>query len=341
MHVCALTRGGPLAADLQRAGVPHAVIGKRWKADPFAFSRLRKHIAMLKPDLVQTWLFAAGAYGRTAARSAGVRHLVHSERCVDRWKSFWQWSTDRRLAHGTDRIVANSRGVREFCIEHRLPAEKIDVIPNAVATSRPSDVSRDALLDELGIPSNARLIGTIGRLWPQKRVKDLIWAYELVVTLHPAARLLVIGDGPQRRQLERFALLSSDLDRVRFLGERNDVWRIMPHLDVLWNGAGYEGMPNSVMEAMAASVPVVATDIPGNRDLILHGETGYLVPIASRADYGRVTDRILANPALARQLGEAGRRRVAQEFTIEQMVGRYVQIYEEILGGKTTDKSGG
>ena len=114
-------------------------------------------------------------------------------------------------------------------------------------------------------------------------MKDLIWAADLLRVLHDNLRLLVIGDGPERSMLERFASLASDLDHIRFLGHRDDVWRIMPHLDVLWNGSGYEGQSNAVMEAMAAGVPVVASDIPANRELVVHGETGFLVPIAGRA----------------------------------------------------------
>ncbi|MBN1851806.1 MAG: glycosyltransferase [Pirellulales bacterium] len=331
IHVCAMTRGGPLEKDLLEAGIPTTVLGKRWKADPVTFWRLRKIIRDLQPDLVQTWLFAAGSYGRLAARSCGVRHLIHTERCVDRWKSDWQWMVDRQLARSTDRLIANARGVRDYCVQHGLPANKIDLIPNAVPKARPSDQDREALLDTLDIPHDARLIGAIGRLWPQKRIKDLIWAYELVVLLHPNARLLIIGDGPERAGLERYTRLVSSTEHVRFLGERSDVWRILPHLDVLWQGSDYEGMPNAVLEAMAAGVPVVATDIPGHREMIVSGETGYLVPIAGRADYGRATDRILSDPDHARQLGKQGQRSVEQEFTVGRMVDRYGQLYRKLL----------
>ena len=95
--------------------------------------------------------------------------------------------------------------------------------------------------------------------------------------------MLVIGDGPERRQLERYARLASDLDHIRFLGERGDVWRIMPHLDVLWNGSENRGLSIAILEAMAAGVPVVASDTPCNRELVVEGETGFLIPLGSRA----------------------------------------------------------
>jgi glycosyltransferase involved in cell wall biosynthesis len=332
VHVCALTRDGPLKAEFRAAGIPTAIIGKRMKVDPITFTRLVRHIRHLQPDIVHTWIFAAGSYGRVAARLAGVKHIVAGEYCVDRWKSAWQWIVDRRLARHTDRFVANSPAIRDYCVEHGLSADRFFVIPNGVAPARPSDVLRAELLHELQCPQDARLIGVVGRLWPQKRVKDLIWAADLLRVLHNNLRLLVIGDGPERATLERFARLASDLDHIRFLGHRDDVWRIMPHLDVLWNGSGYEGQPNAVMEAMAAGVPVVASDIPGNRELIIHGETGFLVPIAGRAARARSTDQIFTDLALGARLGAAARERMLEHFSIEQNVERHAQLYREVLG---------
>ena len=331
VHICALTRGGPYEKELRESGLPYTVVGKRWKADPLAFWRLKDHIARLRPDLVHTWLFAAGAYGRVAASAAGVKHLIAGERCVDRWKSAWQWSVDRRLAARTSRITANTTAVRDYCVAHGLPAERFVVIANGIPPAPPSDISRATLLDELGLPSGVRLLGAIGRLWPQKRLKDLIWTFELVHVLHEDARLIVIGDGPLRRQLERYAQLVSARERVMFLGHRDDVWRIMPHLDFVWQASEYEGMSNTILEAMAAGRPVIASDIPGHRDLIVDQQTGYLVPIGDRAEFTRAAHAILGDAALAARLGSAGRQRVISQFPVEAMIDRHEQLYSQVL----------
>jgi glycosyltransferase involved in cell wall biosynthesis len=331
VHLCALTRGGPLAAEFRAAGLPTEIIGKRLKADPVALARLARHIARLRPDLVHTWNFAAGSYGRVAARAVGIKHIVAGEYCVDRWKSTWQWIVDRRLARHTDRYVVNSAAIRGYCAEHGLPAEKFTVIDNGVEPARASDVTRCQLLDVLKCPADARLIGVVGRLWPQKRVKDLIWAADLLRVLHDNLRLLVIGDGPERSTLHRFARLASDLDHIRFLGHRDDMWRIMPHLDVFWNGSLYEGQSNAMMEAMAAGVPVVASDIPGNRELVVHGETGFLVPIAGRAARARATDQIFNDPALAARLGTAAKQRMVEHFSLDESVRRHVRLYSDLI----------
>ncbi|MGH7194049.1 MAG: glycosyltransferase [Candidatus Saccharimonadales bacterium] len=330
-HVCVLTRSGPFEQDLRRAGVPVTLIDKPHKLDPAAFWRLKRHVASLRPDLVHTWLFAANSYGRAAALRAGVRLIVAGERCVDPWKSWHELAIDRWLARRTDRIVVNSSGVRDFYVRHGLPAEKFVMIPNGIVPAEAAHISRHELLTELGLPPNARLIGAVGRLWPQKRLKDLIWAADLLKVIRDDVHLLIIGEGPHRRRLERYRRQVRIEDKVHFLGHRSDVPRLMRHFDVLLLGSEYEGMPNVVMEAMMAGVPVVATDIPGSRDLVIKGKTGFLVPVGDRAAFARQTKKLLDDGDLARRLGAAGHERVLSEFTVERMVARHVELYRELL----------
>ena len=335
VHVCALTRGGPLAESLNAAGIPLTVIGKRRKIDPAAYGRLRQHIRRLAPDIVHTWIFAANAYGRWAAFGAGVRHVLAGERCVDPWKRWHELAIDRHLAQRTQRIITNSNGVREFYVRQGLPAEKFVVIPNGVSPWEPSTGgTRAALLAELGLPSDIRLLAAVNRLWPQKRIKDLIWAADLLKVVRDDVHLLIVGDGPQRWRLERYRDQCELGDRVHFLGERNDVPQLLPHLDGLWLGSEYEGQSNAIMEAMAAGVPVVATDIPGNRDLVVHGETGYLVPIGDRAGFARWTLALLNDTELARRLGHSAKQRMLSEFSVEKMISRHAELYERVFGEK-------
>jgi glycosyltransferase involved in cell wall biosynthesis len=332
VHVAVLTHTGPLESVLRSAGIPVTVIGKRWKFDPFSYSRLRRHIATLKPDIVHTWLFAANAYGRQAAASAGVRHILAGERCVDPWKSAWQLMIDRRLARVTERIVTNSSGVVEFYATRGLPAEKFVVIPNGIAQPTIDEpLTREQLLTELQLPPNARLIGAVGRLWPQKRIKDLIWAADLLKSTRDDTHLLIIGDGPQRSRLIRYRDQVEIADRVHFLGERSDVPRLMPHFDALWLASEYEGQSNAILEAMIAGVPVIATDIAGNRDLVVDGETGYLVPVGDRFEFTRRTHWLLDDESLRQKLGQASRHRATTHFTVEQMVSRHSQLYQSLL----------
>jgi len=341
VHVAVLTHTGPLEGELREAEIPVTVIGKRWKLDPLCYWRLQRYIRGLAPDVVHTWLFAANAYGRQAAASVGVKHLVAGERCVDPWKGGWQLTIDRWLAGKTDRIATNSTGVKEFYVSRGLPAEKFVVIPNGMTIDGSGTATRrEELLAELKLPAGARLIGAVGRLWPQKRVKDLIWAADLLKTTREDTHLLIVGDGPQRQRLERFRDQSLIADRVHFLGERDDVPRLMPHFDVLWLGSEYEGQSNAILEAMAAGVPVIATDIAGNRDLVVDGTTGYLVPVGDRFEFTRRTHWLLDDEALRQRMGEAGRQRVLTEFTVEKMVERHAGMYRAMVSGSKFQVSG-
>jgi glycosyltransferase involved in cell wall biosynthesis len=331
VHVCVLTHSGPLEDDLREAGIPITHIHKRWKIDPFAYLRLKREIQRLKPDIVHTWLFAANSYGRQAAIAAGVKHVVAGERCVDPWKTFVQLSIDRALARRTERIVTNSTGVSEFYASKGLPREKFVVIPNGITALPAPPATRGELLTELGLPAHARLIGAVGRLWPQKRIKDLIWAVDLLKCIRDDVHLLIIGDGPQRWRLARFSAQCGNQDNVHFLGERDDVPRIMPHLDCLWLASSYEGQSNAIMEAMLAGAPVVATDIPGNRDLVVDGQTGYLVGVGDRGAFAQKAQLLLNDETLRQRLGQAGRARMEREFTVEKMVVRHAELYRQLV----------
>jgi glycosyltransferase involved in cell wall biosynthesis len=339
VHVAVLTHTGPLEDQLRQADIPVTPMGKRWKVDPPAYWRLKRLMLELKPDIVHTWLFAANAYGRQAACAAGVKHIVAGERCVDPWKGPLHLAIDRWLANRTERIVTNSSGVREFYVSRGLPAGKFAVIPNGVGPFDPGQAAtREALLAELNLPSDARLIGAIGRLWPQKRVKDLIWAADLLKSARDDSHLLVIGDGPQRWRLARYRDQNEVADRVHLLGERSDVPRFLAHLDCLWLASEYEGQSNAIMEAMSAGVPVVATDIPGNRDLVVPGQTGYLVPVGDRAAFTSLTHRLLDDRDLAARLGAAGRERMLAEFSVERMIERHAQLYRELVANSAAGR---
>ena len=333
VHVCLLTRAGPLQPILAAHEIPVHEIHKSWKIDPGAYWRLRRYIRELRPDLVHTWLFAANSYGRQAAIAAGVPHLVAGERCADRWKARHEFTIDRHLARRTDRLVTNSSGVRDFYVEHGLPEEKFEIIPNGIACrAQPHQPAPTGTLrNEIGVDGAARIIGCVGRLWPQKRQKDLIWAAHILDELRGDVHLVLVGDGPQRWRLERYARQLEFDHRTHFLGERADVAPMLPQFDCVWLGSGYEGQSNAILEAMAAGRPVVATDIPGNRDLVVPETTGYLVPVGDAAAFAHRTHAILEDETLCKRLGAAGHERVLHEFSVTRMVERHLALYDNLI----------
>ncbi|MDR0703459.1 MAG: glycosyltransferase [Planctomycetaceae bacterium] len=374
VEVIVLTRSGAFAEELTEANIPTTLIGKRLKFDPFAFNRLKHEIKTFQPDLVHTWLFAANAYGRKAAIDCGVPHIVAGERCVDLWKRWYHFYIDRWLARKTDRIATNSEGVKDFYVQHGLPAEKFVVIPNAVLppeTIMTSSVSVSAMefLKEIGVTNfepdgdyvpilhseydserktflpvvpelrfrkTPFIIGIVARLWQQKRIKDLLWVFETLKFINLNFHAIIIGDGPERDLLLRLRDQWELSDRVHFLGQRNDVPRFMANVDLLLNASAYEGQSNSILEAMAMGIPVIATDIPGNRDLVLDGVTGLLVPDSGadfrcrRRTFVEKTLLLLEDSELRKTMGIAAKTRIAEHFSLEQMIRQYIELYQTL-----------
>ena len=328
VHVILLTRDGPRSERLRGAGIPVNVIGKRFKADPGALLRLRRELRRLKPDIVHTWLFAANSFGRAAARWAKVPRIMASERCVDPWKTDAHFWIDRQLAKFTEAITTNSAGVQDFYARQGIDPNLFRIIRNGIEAPTANSIDRDEALSRLGVAGDHKLILAVGRLWPQKRYRDLIWSGELIATLREDTTLVIIGDGPQRGELLRHRDAVTVPQRVRFAGARNDVAELLPHADLFWIGSEYEGQSNAVIEAMQAGVVVIASDIPGNRDLVIDNQTGRLVPLGDTADFVRQSHDVLENAAEAKRLREAAARRIATEFSVESMVQNHVELYQ-------------
>ena len=277
INVVCLTRGGPYAESIQQAGIPVTILGKRLKGDPRALWKLKALIKEQQPDIVHSWLFAANAYARLAVSGKQRPKVVVSERCVDSWKSRWQLWLDRRLIARTDAMVANSHSVADFYAQQGVPRSLMHVIPNGIAVSSSEPLDRPSLLKELKLPADAKLVACVGRLAKQKCVGDLLWGIQVLRQADPRAYLLIIGDGPERDDLVERARNLECTDHVRFVGHREDADRILPLVDAYWLASAFEGMSNSLMEALSLGIPAIATDIPPNRELITHGKHGYLV----------------------------------------------------------------
>jgi glycosyltransferase involved in cell wall biosynthesis len=334
VEVAALTRLGPLEGDLKDAGIPVNAIGKRLKVDPFALGRLVRLMKSKQFDVVQTWIFAANVYGRIAAQRAKVPVVVTAEMAVDLWKGKAQLAIDRRLAAWTDRVVGNSDAVVDFYRKAGIPPDRLAMIPSGIADEEPPVVDPAAVRAEFGFPSDAPLAIFAGRLAEQKAVDDLIRACDLLQHVEPNLRTLIVGDGPLR---DRLRMLSNSFtldDRVKFLGHRDDVPRLLAASDILVLPSLYEGLPNVVLEAMRFRKPVVATRAPGTTEVVVDGITGRLVPLHDPPALARAIRDLARDPEGSRRLGEAGRARVEAEFRASKMVERFGVLYEAIARAK-------
>jgi glycosyltransferase involved in cell wall biosynthesis len=334
VHVCALRRAGPLAEEFRAGGVPLTLIDERGTLDLHAFWQLRTLMARLRPDLIHAWTSAVNPLTQVVGHLCGVRRWVINGRSDAGLNGWVRRNLDRALPPYSRSIVVSNGDAREVCTRLGVSQEDLHVIPHGVAVPDPPSSTRRQFLAQMGLPQEARVVGWVGRLAPEKRLKDAIWAADLLKVIRDDVYLLVIGEGPLRDQLRRFRDKVLIRDKVRFIGSRSDVAQLLPHFDLLWSSSSHGGQSNVILEAMAAGVPVVATDIPGTRELVLPGTTGYLVAVGDRAGLAKYSERLLNQPALAAQLAAAARRRVASQFSAHEMVERYAELYRNLLGDK-------
>ena len=142
---------------------------------------------------------------------------------------------------------------------------------------------------------------------------------------------MLVGDGPERDSLERFARDLNIENHVRFLGHRNDVSQLLPLFDLFVLASDFEGMSNSIMEAMAVGMPVVASDIPANQELVFDGVTGFLFPVGDKTACARSILFLFEHPERLERMGAASRERMAAEFSVKEMIRRYGEIYAEVV----------
>jgi glycosyltransferase involved in cell wall biosynthesis len=282
--------------------------------------------------------FYAGLLGAAAARLAGVsviacqRHMRLSDRRVHEWGT--------RITHRlASRVLVNSEAIRDHLLAGgRVAPEKIVVIRNGL-----SDIAERAALDsdgrakqraellrELKLDADAKLIGLVARLEPVKGHRYFIEAASRIAAAEPKAHFLLVGDGALRREIEEHAARLGVGDRTHLLGARSDAALIAAGFDVAVLASLHEGLPNAVMEAMAAGAPVVATAVGGTTELVIDGATGFLAP---PADAGGLAQRILdalRDPASSARMAEQGRRRVLSQFSMRRMIESVERLYEEI-----------
>jgi starch synthase (maltosyl-transferring) len=277
-------------------------------------------------------MFHANVPGRVLGRMAGVPVVISSERTMGQ-EGRARRTLNRATAPLADRIICVSARVRDYAEQViGLPPARLVVVPNGIDLARYTLKTPQAA----GTGSQPVQIGYVGRLDPVKGVTHLLGAAALLRESAPslAWALTLVGDGSERAALEAEAAALELAERVRFLGARSDVPALLPTFDLLVLPSLYEGMPNVALEAMASGLPVVATAVGGTPEVVLHGETGLLVPPAEAAALAGALAALAVDPARRARLGAAGRARVERHFTIDAAVRRTEALYRDLLARK-------
>ncbi len=319
------------------ARVPVHELGKASGRDLRVIGRLAALLRRERIDIVHSHNWQTFFYAVAAAALAGVPLRVHGHHGREAAAApARQRRLNRWLAGRVTRLVAVSGDLgREIVEDWAVPRERLTMIPNGVDLAAFTPPARvDEAREELGLAPDHRVVLSIGGLRPVKDYPTLIRGFARVHAQRPEARLVIVGGERGGGSQPELAALAAGLGvegAVLFPGVRQDIPRLLAVSDVYVNSSVFEGMSNTILEAMAASRPVVATAVGGNPELVRDGVTGYLVPPGDPARLAERLVEVLGDPGLAKSLGAAGRAAVEAEHTMERMVAAYEDCYEDLV----------
>lgn len=319
--------------ELRAAGVKVIGLGRKSRVDPRPWRRLVTELRHERVDVLHTHMFGSNLWGALLGTLARTPVIVAHEHTWSFEGAPLRRFADREvIARAAGAMIAVSREDRRRMIEiERIPADRVRYIPNGAPPAVPPDGSD--VRAELGIPAAAPVIGSVGALRAQKAYPVLLEAVALLVGRQPDLHVLIAGGGEERSLLEeRIAALGLQRN-VRLLGRRTDVPAVLRAVDVAVMSSDYEGMPLSILEYMAAGLPVVATRVGGVPDLVEHEVTGLLVEPRDPDGIAAAVATLLGDRRRAAAMGDRGRARRSAVFDLDVMVRRLEALYVELLGG--------
>lgn len=296
-----------------------------------------KHLRRHGTDILHTYGFYPNVFAIPVARLTGVPAIVGAVRDIgDIWTT-WQHEVQKVCLRLADHVVVNAEAVKRDLVRRGYVLNQVTVIPNGIDCARfRVPVNGNAVRREWNIPPGAPVVGVLARLMRIKGHEYFLQAAALIAARIPEVRFVLVGDTKinqeYREELKRLARALGIEDRVIFTGFRLDIPELLAGLSVsVLPSLGLEGLSNALLESMAAGLPVVATTVGGNPEIIEDGVNGLLVPPADAGSLAAAIIRLLEDRPLAQALGEEGRRRVFTRYSLEQSVSATERLYRELL----------
>ena len=330
----------PLLDTLIQSGVPviHLPVGREYVPNALRQAwRLGRLIRRQRYDIVQTYHQKADTYGALVAWASGARHLISSKRDTGQLRKPLHTFLNRRLRGLFEVIIMAAEGVRTAVTrrDHLSPSQKIVTIYNGVDTVRfrpPSSAERYRARAQLGFTETDFVVGMIAGLRPEKNHEVLLAALAILGEELPHLKVLVVGGGPLLEHYRARVGASELAARIVFTGEVAQVLDYAWAMDVgcLTPGSN-EGFSNAIIEQMAAGLPMIVTDVGGNAEAVVNGESGCVIPAGAAADLAQALRRLHGDRPLREAMGRAARARVEDRFSLEQMCARHAQLYRSLL----------
>ncbi|MDZ7268859.1 MAG: glycosyltransferase [candidate division KSB1 bacterium] len=331
--VCCLRHKGVLAAELEARRIPVIALQKKAGIDPGLLGRLQQLLRSHRVTVLHAHVFTANFWGRLAALLAGVPVRISHEHSTFTVDDRLRRGIERVLAPHTSRIVAVSEQLRRRLLaECCLPAEKVVTIHNGLRLPLVTNRQRqNELVAEFGLERFSPLLGAVGRLEVRKNFPLLLQAMTRVRQEFPRAGLLLVGAGPEAEPLQQQAARLGLREHVIFAGQRRQAHELLPLLTVFCLPSQTEGISMALLEAMAAGVPVVATAVGGNPEIIPQPRYGLLVPAGDHQALATALLETLRDRSTARARAQAAQKFVQQHFTETAMIRKVEELYLQAL----------
>jgi glycosyltransferase involved in cell wall biosynthesis len=325
--VCYYTRTPHLEADLNAAGI-RTIFFDKFAMRPWSFfARLRRTVRETRPDVVHTWLYSGNFWGRLAALSCGVRRLVASDRGEAPRAPAAVRLYERLLAPLTLRLV-NSRATAASLVKaYGIPPAGIRVVANAVEEATPVPGARDAVRASLGLPPGQRLVLLVARQSVEKNHAMFFRAARRVAAARPDVTFVAAGHLVDPGAMQRVLEASGAGAAVRLVGEQADIPRWLLAADVFCLTSDREGLPNALLEAMAAGLPIVCTRFPSATEVLSSEGLGVLVPVNDDASLAAAILALLGDDERRRAMGRAARDHVAVAYGWDRLLREMDAIY--------------
>ncbi|MGM0484579.1 MAG: glycosyltransferase [Candidatus Krumholzibacteriota bacterium] len=331
-RLACMVGAGELRSEAESYGLPWTVTGMGGIKYLSPILRLVSFFRRIRPDIVHTHNLVAHVHAAPAARILGIP-VIHTKhgRAVSSFSRFpglrrWIYNLAARIA-----VVSDETG-KNFIRKTGIDPGKVVTVYNGIEIEAFSGGGEGRLREELGIGDSETVIGSLSRLSPEKDHRTIMKAFSPVAAGHENCRLLIVGDGPLREELERMAAELSLSSRVVFAGFREDTAASLAAMDLFLQPSLEEGLSLTILEAAAAGVPIITTPVGGTPEIIVDGAEGVMVEPGSSRQLASAMESFLEEPERFEKMAEAAKRKVRDRFSLSAMERKYSGLYLEISG---------
>lgn len=333
--IIALEDKGELKADFESLSIHMISLNKRPGTDWAIIPEIVRNIKTIEPDIVHTHNLGAHFYGSIGSLlTHGSFAKIHTQHSPPDDFGMMKMIKHRFLDRRNDHLVCVSNEIKYFLEKKWKPRCNLLTIHNGIMAQEANSQCSGKIKMELAIPQNGKIIGHVGRLVPVKNQFLLLEAFYKVCNRLSETYLILVGDGPMMKELSFSAEQMGIADQVRLVGYREDVLDLLSSFDVFVLSSLSEGLSVALLEAMSVGIPVIATDVGGNKDILQAGHNGILVPTKDSEKMAEEIFKVLTDTKLSSSLGRAAMKTVRTEYSMSRMVGAYMDIYSKALEEK-------